>query len=32
VPWNEQDSILLAHIGGDRYVHAREDDGVVKRD
>ena len=28
---HEQDAILLAHVGADRYVHVRKDDGVVKR-
>jgi len=31
VPWHEQHAFLVAHVGGDRYVHVREDDDVVKR-
>jgi hypothetical protein len=29
---HEQDTLLIAHVGGDRDVHVREDDNVVKRD
>ena len=32
VPWHEQHALLVAHVGGDRDVHVREDDDVVKRD
>ena len=32
VPWHEQDAVLVAHIGGDRDIHVREDDDVVERD
>jgi hypothetical protein len=32
VPWNEQNALFLAHLDGDRDIHVREDDGVVKRD
>jgi hypothetical protein len=28
---HEQHAFLVAHVGGDRYVHVREDDDVVKR-
>src|SRR5437667_4865713 len=29
---DQQYAVFLAHVGGDRYVHVREDDDVVKRD
>ena len=29
---NEQDAILVPRVDGERHVHGREDDGVVKRD
>ena len=32
MPWHEQHAVLVAHVGGDRDVHVREDDDVVKRD
>ena len=32
VPRHEQDALLVADVGGDRDVHVREDDDVVKRD
>ena len=28
---NQEDAFLVAHVGGDRYVHVREDDDVVER-
>src|SRR4029078_5012146 len=31
VPGNEQDTLLVADVGGDRDVHVREDDDVVQR-
>jgi hypothetical protein len=31
MPWHEQHSVLVAHVGGDGDAHVREDD-VVKRD
>jgi hypothetical protein len=32
VPGHEKDALLLAGIDGERERHAREDDGVVRRD
>jgi hypothetical protein len=32
VPWHEQHAALVGHIGGDRDVHVRKDDDVVKWD
>jgi hypothetical protein len=32
VPWHEQHALFVGHVGGDRDVHVREDDDVVKWD
>jgi hypothetical protein len=32
MPWHEQHSVLVAHVGGDGDAHVREDDDVVKWD